>query len=252
MSGLEIIGGAVAIIQLLEYGKRARSCFLDLVKKADNPAESLEELSNYVESIIDHAKSIKAESSELAPIGVALRRCIKNSLALEAMLKKIRLDIAKNGRGKSKGRIWMVATWKWREKEIENAWNEIHDSITTLQFFVSCGNRNILHRIEGGLGSLKLPRENILRPSGSVPDLRIVPSDCLQTDPHSRADSFANMVLSRYSTVPTRNPYFVGRRKLLAHMTRILQPGDEYMIRTAIYGLGGIGYVISTVLVSFR
>ena len=175
MSGIEIIGGVAAILQLIACGERASSCFLDLVKKTHNPSKPLEELSYYIRSIIDRAKSIDTQSPETVPINEALQRCIEKSLALDEILRQLRFDIAKNGQRKSKGRIRIAAMWKWKEKEIEDVWNEVHRSIATLQFFISCGNRDILDRIEQGLRTLCV--QNPFGPSvrfRSVSALRVI------------------------------------------------------------------------------
>ena len=151
MSGIEVVSGAAAILQLAEYGCRARSCVSEIMKKAQNPFQSLEELSKEAKSISDLAKSINKDASHTPSTKLAIDRCIANSMRLESLLDRLRRFPSSKGACAAQllGRYKIAAAWQSKEKEISRIWNEIDRSIVILHFFVSYNSSKALEALKG-------------------------------------------------------------------------------------------------------
>ena len=144
MSGVEIVSGAAAIIQLVGYANGIRCCISDLAKKARNPSQSLGDLSNQIKSIIALTKSIKDDSSHPPSTHPAIHRCVDSSTRLAALIDTLRFPVRDDDRVAQRWtRLKVAATWKFKEKEIANIWAEIDRSIAILQLFVSCNNTTV-------------------------------------------------------------------------------------------------------------
>ena len=88
MSGLEVIGGAAAIMQLIINVVQMNSRMKDLLRKARSQSDLLEELSNQVKSIIASAESIPSVSCQASAAVPIARLCADRAIALHRLLTK--------------------------------------------------------------------------------------------------------------------------------------------------------------------
>ena len=138
MSGLEVIGGAAAIAQLITNVAQINSRMRDLLRKARYQSDLLEELSSKVTSVITSAESIPSASCQVSAAALIARRCADRAIALRTLLVKWHTEATKDG-NLSKRRQYMIAmTWTEKEREIDRLWKEINDYMELLKFQASC------------------------------------------------------------------------------------------------------------------
>ena len=138
MSGLEVIGGAAAIAQLITNIAQINLRMRDLLRKARYQSDLLEELSNKVMSVIASAESIPSATCQTSGAACIARRCADRAKFLHTLLIRWHTEAAKDGK-LSKRRQYVIAiTWTEREKEIDKLWKEINDYMELLKFHASC------------------------------------------------------------------------------------------------------------------
>ena len=160
MSGLEVIGGAAAVLQLIINVAQLNSRFKNLLKKARYQSEFLEKISIQVTSIITSADTVLSASCQASAEVSIARLCADKAIALRALLTKWHSEATKNHK-LSIGRRYMIAiAWTVREKKIEELWKDINDYMDLLKFHASC--KTIANKVE-----MIGPSESITPPSGA-------------------------------------------------------------------------------------
>ena len=129
----ELVGLAAAIPQLLIYGDKARSHLSDMVEKASDAPQFVDDLSDQVEHMVSLTKLIYKPS--IAPVSMdsAIHRCLKKLTRLKGLLDKVRFA-AKDGKATRLEKEQMVLAWKLSEKSIERLWKQIDRELALLNF----------------------------------------------------------------------------------------------------------------------
>ena len=133
MSGLEVVGGFAAILQLVQAGAQIGS-YITEIKKTRNHAETLKVSSQQVESIMTLAKSCLPS---IPMIEKEARFCMNKAQAFNELLAKWRLEAPQDGKYKFGRRILAAVEWQSKEKEIISRWKELEGSMKILDFAAS-------------------------------------------------------------------------------------------------------------------
>lgn len=250
MSGIETLSSVAAIFQLVGYGHRAHSWLSDLSKRAQDPYQSLEEASKEVKGIISLVESIANASSEITSTKLALRECIDNAMSLQVLLERLKGSSGKDGwAAHRKNKVMLAMNWKNKDKEIEGIWKKVERNIGILQVSFSLSHIEISKKtlsIVENMSYAALGAHSLVERSGAAqrqagPSKDRPTANTLQTSTLRNALSSAGMI-EKSSTLPPRNPRFVGQKEVLREIGSKLELATQHERAVGLVGLGGVGY----------
>ena len=262
MSGLEFIGSAAAIIQLLEYVIKVRVCIKELAKRARNQSKILDELSNQVDCVIIAAQSVLSAFPLNPLVEQEARNCMDKARAMRELLANCRSEAPKEGRLGAWSSMMITMSWHAKDRAITSCWKDIKRSIWTLKFAASCKQLTTGMALPLGSDTSTTTPDCISSASLHVSrDLncdfkatrRFPPRMCgcfshapaflhdhsnnFQVEVYKAADP-PTMIVPANSTLPSRDLRFIGQEVLLTEVEQKLRSRH----RIALVGIGGIGY----------